>query len=126
MPDLLSNGIGLFSRVGNAFDEGGIILSEDTCVIYNSFDTGWGLSVRDKDRGETDISGDGTIAFGIRQDYRAYSLGGFEKSGSDNSYVLLGGGGHKAESALNVANADMLDGYHENSFLRYRGSTNIN
>lgn len=118
LPNLQSNGIGLFSRVGNASGEGGIILSEDTCVIYNSFDTGWGLSVRDKDKGETDISGDDTIAFGIRQDYRAYSLGGFEKSGSDNSYVLLGGGEHKAERALNVANADTVDGEHASSFVR--------
>lgn len=121
LPDLQSNGIGIFSRVGNSTDEGGIILSEDTCVIYNSFDTGWGLSVRDKDINQTDISGDNTIAFGIRQDYRAYSLGGFEKSGSDNSYVLLGGGGHKAESSLRVeyassaGNADTVDGYHATS-----------
>ncbi len=116
LPDLQSNGIGIFSRVGNGSDEGGIVSSEDTCVIYNSFDTGWGLSVRDKDRNQTDISGDDTIAFGVRQDYRAYSLGGFEKSGSDNSYVLLGGGGHKLESSLNVANADKVDGYHYNDF----------
>lgn len=98
LPYLENNGIGIFSRVGNGSDEGGIVLSEDTCVIYNSFDTGWGLSVRDKDINQTDISGDNTIAFGVRQDYRAYSLGGFEKSGSDNSYVLLGGGGHKTLS----------------------------
>ena len=107
LPYLENNGIGIFSRVGNDSDEGGIVLSEDTCVIYNSFDTGWGLSVRDKDINQTDISGDNTIAFGIRQDYRAYSLGGFEKSGSDNSYVLLGGGGHKAENLLNVASASV-------------------
>ena len=106
LPTLGADGIGMFSRFSNASDEGGIIISEDTSVIYNSFDTGWGLSVRDKDRGQTDISGDGTIAFGIRQDYRAYSLGGFEKSGSNNSYVLLGGGDHKLESALNVAHAN--------------------
>lgn len=112
LPNLGSNGIGIFSRVSNSTDEGGIIISEDTCVIYNSFDTGWGLSVRDKDRNQTDISGDGTVAFGIRQDYRAYSLGGFEKSGSNNSYVLLGGGDHKLESSLNVANADTTDGVH--------------
>lgn len=105
LPNLQSSGIGIFSRTSNSSDEGGIIISEDTSVIYNSFDTGWGLSVRDKDRGQTDISGDGTIAFGVRQDYRAYSLGGFEKSGSNNSYVLLGGGGHKLESALRVAYA---------------------
>lgn len=103
LPRLDSNAIGIFSRVGNGNDEGGIILSEDTCVIYNSFDTGWGLSVRDKDITQTDISGDNTIAFGVRQDYRAYSLGGFEKSGSDNSYVLLGGGGHKALSDFSIS-----------------------
>ena len=110
LPTLGADGIGMFSRFSNAADEGGIIISEDTSVIYNSFNTGWGLTVRDKDRGETNISGDGTIAFGVRQDYRAYSLGGFEKSGSNNSYVLLGGGGHKLESSLNVASA--TNAYH--------------
>ena len=108
LPDLQSNGIGMFSKIGSGdgADEGGIIISADTSVIYNSFDTGWGLTIRDKDRGQMDISGDGTITFGVRQDYRAYSLGGFEKSGSNNSYVLLGGGDHKLESALNVAHAN--------------------
>lgn len=115
LPDLQSSGIGIFSRVGKGDDEGGIIISANTSVIYNSFDTGWGLSVRDKDLNQTDISEDDTIAFGIRQDYIAYSLGGFEKFGSDNSYVLLGGGGHKLESSLNVANADTVDGYHATS-----------
>lgn len=110
LPTLGADGIGMFSRFSNAADEGGIIISEDTSVIYNSFDTGWGLTVRDKNRGQTNISGDGTIAFGVRQDYRAYSLGGFEKSGSNNSYVLLGGGGHKLESSLNVASA--TNAYH--------------
>lgn len=121
LPTLGADGIGMFSRFSNASDEGGIIISEDTSVIYNSFDTGWGLSVRDKDRGQTDISGDGTIAFGIRQDYRAYSLGGFEKSGSNNSYVLLGGGGHKLESSLNVANANTISGYDIDHLLVKRG-----
>ena len=118
LPYLENNGIGIFSNVGNSFDEGGIVLSEDTCVIYNSFDTGWGLSVRDNDLNHTDISSDDTVAFGIRQDYRAYSRGGFEKKDSSDDYVLLGGGGHKLESALSVnyassaGNADLLDGYH--------------
>lgn len=112
LPDLQSNGIGMFSKIGSGdgADEGGIIISADTSVIYNSFNTGWGLTIRDKDKGQMDISGDGTIAFGVRQDYRAYSLGGFEKSGSNNSYVLLGGGGHKLESSLNVASA--TNAYH--------------
>lgn len=120
LPYLQSNGIGIFSKLGdgNGADEGGIIISADTSVIYNSFDTGWGLSIRDKDINSMDISGDGTIAFGVRQDYRAYSLGGFEKSGSDNSYVLLGGGGDKLESSLNVANADTVDGEHASNFVR--------
>lgn len=112
LPDLQSSGIGIFSKLGdgNGANEGGIIISADTSVIYNSFDTGWGLSIRDKDRGQMDISGNDTIAFGVRSDYRAYSLGGFEKSGSNNSYVLLGGGDHKLESALSVALAQQAVG----------------
>lgn len=124
LPNLQSNAIGLFSRVGNGSDEGGIILSEDTCVIYNSFDTGWGLSVRDKDLNQTDISADATVVFGVDQNHKVYSLGGFTKNGSSDSYVLLGGGGHKTESSLNVAyasNADKLDGHHETYFMRTLG-----
>lgn len=41
---------------------------------------------------------------------------GFIKAGSSNNYVLLGGGGHKAESSLSVANADKVDGYHASAF----------
>lgn len=43
---------------------------------------------------------------------------GFVKSGSSDSYVLLGGGGHKTISSLSVnyassaGNADKVDGYH--------------
>lgn len=112
LPDLQSNAIGLFSRVGNSSDEGGIILSDDTCVIYNSFDTGWGLSVRDKDLNQTDISSDDTVAFGIRDTYKLYSRGGFEKKDSSDDYVLLGGGGHSKITDLSVANADTVDGVH--------------
>lgn len=124
LPDLQSNGIGIFSRVGNSTDEGGIILSEDTCVIYNSFDAGWGLSVRDKDLNQTDISSDDTVAFGIRQNYKLYSRGGFEKKDSSDNYVLLGGGGHQTISSLSVnyansaGNADTVDGEHAYSFVR--------
>lgn len=117
LPNLQSNGIGIFSRVSNGTDEGGIVLSENTCVIYNSFDTGWGLSVRDKDLTQTDISSDDTVAFGIRENYKLYSRGGFEKKDSSDDYVLLGGGGHKAENALNVSNAHTVDGIHANGLL---------
>lgn len=124
LPTLQSNGIGMFSRFSNSTDEGGIIISEDTCIIYNSFDTGWGLSVRDKDLNQTDISTDATVAFGVDQNHKVYSLGGFTKNGSSDSYVLLGGGGHKAESALNVANADTVDGYHATSGRTFNGDIN--
>jgi hypothetical protein len=107
LPNLGSNGIGIFSRVGNGANEGGIVLSEDTCVIYNSFAAGWGLSVRDKDLNQIDISSDDTVAFGIRDTYKLYSRGGFEKKDSSDDYVLLGGGGHKLESALSVASASV-------------------
>lgn len=102
LPDLKTDGIGIFSRVGNPTNEGGIVLSEDTCVIYNSFDADWGLSVRDKDLNQTDISSDDTVAFGIRQNYKLYSRGGFEKKDSSDDYVLLGGGGHQTIASLSV------------------------
>lgn len=47
---------------------------------------------------------------------------GFVKANSSDSYVLLGGGGHKAESSLSVnyaasaGNADTLDGNHASAF----------
>lgn len=115
LPSLVSDAIGIFSKTGNGSDEGGIVLSEDTCVIYNSFDSGWGLSVRDKDLNQTDISSDDTVAFGIRQTYKLYSRGGFEKKGSSDEYVLLGGGGHSKITELSVSNADTVDGYHATS-----------
>lgn len=40
---------------------------------------------------------------------------GFIKSNSSDAYVLLGGGGHKAENSLNVANADKLDNWHKDN-----------
>ena len=49
-----------------------------------------------------------------------YTTTGFKKNGSSDSYVLLGGGGHKAESSLNVANADTVDGFHANSFYKIK------
>ena len=116
-PTLLTNGVGIYSRYGGSSDEGAIIITEDTCVIYNSSDTGWNFQVMDKDLG-TDLTNDATRSFGVNQAHQAWSLAGFVKSGSSDSYVLLGGGGHKAESSLSVANADTLDGYHADSFIK--------
>ncbi len=96
-PALGSSGIGIYSRYGGSSDEGAIIITEDTCVIYNSADTGWNFQVMDKDLG-TDMSNDATRSFGINSAHQAVSLAGFVKSGYDNSHVLLAGGGTKAIS----------------------------
>lgn len=55
--------------------------------------------------------------------YASVQASGFIKTGSSSSYVLLGDGGHKFEGALNVANADTVDGYHYDAFTykRYIG-----
>lgn len=68
----------------------------------------------------------GNTAYKLYVNSKIFSNGGFVKNGSSDSYVLLGGGGHSKITDLSVANADMLDGYHENSFLRYRGATYTN
>lgn len=50
---------------------------------------------------------------------------GFVKSESSDSYVLLGGGGHKLESNLSVnyaastGNADTVDGYHASGLVKF-------
>ena len=91
----------------------------------------------DKDLG-IDMTNDATRTFGVTQEHKTWSLGGFIKSGSSDSYVLLGGGGHKLVSDFSMAhnhpylplsggtmsntnkvtnlNADLLDGYHASSF----------
>ena len=57
---------------------------------------------------------------------------GFNKSGSSNSYVLLGGGGHKAESSLRVeyassaGNADTVDGVHLSGIFTAFGNNKHN
>lgn len=101
LPNLGSYGIGLFTRPSESTDEGGLIITEDTCMIFNSGDTEWTFQVHNTDLSRKDFSvNNGTTSrvFGVTQDNFAYSLGGFKKSGSDNNYVLLGGGGHKTIS----------------------------
>ena len=113
-PSLVSNGVGIYSRYGGSSDEGAIIITEDTCVIYNSADTGWNFQVMDKDIG-TDMTNDATRSFGVNQNHQAWSLAGFVKSGSSDSYVLLGGGGHKALSDFSMA--------HSHPYLPLSGGT---
>ena len=112
-PSLLSSGVGIYSRYGGSSDEGALIITEDTCVIYNSADSGWNFQVMDKDLG-TDMTVDATRSFGVNSSHQAFSLGGFVKSGSDDSYVLLGGGGHKAVS-------DFATSGHTHSYLPLSG-----
>lgn len=74
---------------------------------YDSYRASKGLKVMDVDNDCPD-----NVWFEV-QGYNYSS--GYVKNGSNNNYVLLGGGGHKAESSLRVAyasNADMVDGYH--------------
>ena len=96
-PELDTEGVGIYACLGGTADEGAIIITEDTCVIYNSADAGWNFQVLD-----TDFKGETTEnmgrSFGINQVHQAWSYGGFVKKGSSNNYVLLGGGGHKAIS----------------------------
>ena len=89
-PALGSNGVGIYSRYGNSSDEGAIIITEDTAVIYNSSDTGWGFQVHDKDK-STDMTvnyyssdnsypneaGSKSRIFGVRDTGVAYAFGGF-------------------------------------------------
>ena len=113
-PSLQSNGVGIYSRYGGSSNEGAIIITEDTCVIYNSADTGWNFQVMDKDLG-TDMTNDATRSFGVNQNHQAWSLAGFVKSGSSDSYVLLGGGGHKALSDFSMS--------HSHPYLPLSGGT---
>ena len=111
--------IGMYS--GPSGEAGGVVISPDGCLIYNSSDCGYNLQVRDKDLG-SDLTNIATLTFGIEQSgYYAWSLGGFKKNGSSDFYVLLGGGGHQTISSLSVnyansaGNADTVDGYHATS-----------
>ena len=71
--------------------------------------------------------GTGNTTYKLYVNSKIFSNGGFVKNGSSDSYVLLGGGGHKAESSLRVAyasNADMVDGYHANGLLTALSNSN--
>ena len=54
--------------------------------------------------------GTGNTTYKLYVNSKIFSNGGFVKNGSSDSYVLLGGGGHKLESSLNVAYSKYLTG----------------
>lgn len=81
------------------------------------------------------IDANGNVGIGVTSpSYKLHTVGdiysstyiraasGFVKTNSSDSYVLLGGGGHKTESSLSVnyaasaGNADTLDGNHASAF----------
>lgn len=85
----------------NGGDEKMIIANDNEIDFFSNTDNGWDS----RKAGSFDTSG--------------YWNGvGFKKDNSSDSYVLLGGGGHKNESSLSVSyassagNADTVDGYH--------------
>ena len=79
---------------------------------YDSYRASKGLKVMDVDNSDP-----GNVWFEV-QGYNYSS--GYVKNGSNDNYVLLGGGGHKAESSLRVAyassagNAQTLGGFPKN------------
>lgn len=83
---------------------------------YDSYRTSKGLKVMDVDNNDTS---------NVWLEVQGYNYSsGYVKNGSNSSYVLLGDGGHKLESALNVSNADLLDGQHGSRYTRALGSPN--
>ena len=84
-----------------------IIANDIAITFFSNMDNGWD----ERKTGSFDTSG--------------YWNGmGFKKDNSNDSYVLLGGGGHKKESSLSVSyasksnNADTVDGVH----IKWAGS----
>lgn len=67
----------------------------------------WTNSAAGSDTADLSIYLDGNLTANMCLDGYYYSLLGFKKNGSSDSYVLLGGGGHKLESALSVASASV-------------------
>ena len=54
--------------------------------------------------------GTGNTTYKLYVNSKIFSNGGFVKNGSSDSYVILGGGGHKLESALSVSLAQQAIG----------------
>lgn len=117
-PNLWAEGVGIYTRLGSPTDtEGAIIITEDTCVVYNSADIGWHFQVLDTRVHQSSSTYNGwRRTFGVNDNDQAWSLGGFVKKGSSNNYVLLGGGGHKAIS-------DFAMSGHTHSYLPLTGGT---
>lgn len=91
----------VLSQHTNGSDENMIVANDYAIDFFSNVQNGW----NSRKAGSFDTSG-------------YWNGAGFKKDNSSDSYVLLGGGGHKAISSLSVnyassaGNADTVDGYH--------------
>lgn len=94
---------------------GKIVAGNEFNIVNAGFKSGiWFNYLPINDRNKTAMISNYSFGNGA-QGYASVTASGFIKKGSSSSYVLLGDGGHKTESSLNVANADTVDGYHATS-----------
>ena len=91
---------------------GKIVAGNEFNIVNAGFKDGiWFNYLPINDRNKTAVISNYSFGNGA-QGYASVTASGFIKKGSSSSYVLLGDGGHKTESSLNVANADTVDGVH--------------
>ena len=91
---------------------GKIVVGNEFNIVNAGFKDGiWFNYLPINDRNKTAMISNYSFGNGARG-YASVTAFGFIKTGSSSSYVLLGDGGHKTESSLNVANADTVDGVH--------------
>ena len=104
----------VLSQQTNGGDEYMIVANDAAIDFFSNLQNGW----NSRKAGSFDTSG-------------YWNGAGFKKDNSSDSYVLLGGGGHKAISSLSVnyassaGNADTVDGEHASAFTRIVGRHGI-
>ena len=77
--------------------------SEDNRLIWHTWGSGDKMMLTANGR----VGIGATPSYKLHVDGDIYTTTGFKKNGSSDSYVLLGGGGHKLESSLSVASASV-------------------
>ena len=80
--------------------------SEDNRLIWHTWGSGDKMMLTANGR----VGIGATPSYKLHVDGDIYTTTGFKKNGSSDSYVLLGGGGHKLESSLNVTYSKYLTG----------------
>ena len=77
--------------------------SKDNRLIWHTWGSGDKMMLTANGR----VGIGATPSYKLHVDGDIYTTTGFKKNGSSDSYVLLGGGGHKLESSLSVASASV-------------------